>query len=55
MTFSLAAEGIILPGVLPAGSREEQWAWLFKGRIPGILVLFSALKDACTKSKKFKK
>jgi hypothetical protein len=54
MTFSMAAEGIILPGLLPAGSKQEKWDWLFKGRIPGILALFSALKEACTKSKKFK-
>jgi hypothetical protein len=50
----MSAEGIILPGVLPSGTRQEQWAWLFKGRIPGILSLFSALKEACTKSKKFR-
>jgi hypothetical protein len=54
MTFSMAAEGSILPGVVPPGSRQEQWAWLFKGRIPGILVMFGALKAECTKSKRFR-
>ena len=54
MTFSMAAEGSILPGVVPQGTRQEQWTWLFKGRIPGILALFGALKAECTKSKRFK-
>jgi hypothetical protein len=52
MTFSMAAECVFLPGVLPAGSKQDQWEWLFNGRIPGILALFSALKGACSISKK---
>jgi hypothetical protein len=50
----MAVEGQIIPNVLPAGSKQEKWNWLFKGRIPGIIQLFGALGEVCKKPKKAK-
>lgn len=47
MLYAMAVDRSLpkLSHLIPRGSHEDNWKWLFQSRIPGILQLFGALMD----------